>query len=839
MSRRPSSALHAPQGIDPRLLSIMDDDRYSGDLSSQASPCTSLAMPTRAPQDLPVTPTTAPLDQYHMPVDPSFILCGQINPVAATPTIANNLQCTWTSTPHIPPAAFGNGNGTGQFTANFAQTPLDAAGYGWNNGQLTPNVDLTSLSAVGNGNGTEQFAPNLGPSQLSALGNAYYTGQIAPNLAQTPLDAAGYGWNNGQLTPNVDLTSLSAVGNGYSTEHFTPNLAQTPFPAFGNGYSTEQLTPSLTQTSPPAVGNGYSIEQLTPNLTQTSPPAVGNGYSTEQFTPNLTQTPLHTAGYRWNTEQLAPCVDPIQHSSIGSGYSTRHPTSYTPQHQSAAVRTKPTPKQFRFNPYPWHILSTAASKESNKQHLTSYTSRAPHPVVPTKSNIQQLTPRATRVSPAVVRTKPLRQQLGPYTANNQPASPAAHPVTHRLNHLGAEKPVAFITISPGSERLEPRLSYAPLQAQPPPQTPARTENRSIGLSTPEKTPTTNKPANKNLSGASAAFPSNAVKKKTKHQPAAVNAPLRQGPTAQIRSRITSQEACSLENPSYTPFEASLMSALEAEIKVLDKARNEKARAKWNAMQEWMNNYMKKARDNAMKEAKDNAMKEIAKDNAMKEAKAKDGATKELVSEFEIGKQNARKDIGSEVYHTYVDSTGFAYHDICLTRVDLTNNTNERVLLSIYETDFCPHNYVTYVGIHGPGTAFKSEILANGTDYKSAFLEFRKAFKKYTRVSWEARLIPQNYIAERVRVWEKLKIEQKMFERINEQPYSGSKPRGMVLVAPEDVLTREELESCLVKRYKYTAPAAGKPQGETRQFGGLYPVVPGDEPNDGGWTLVAS
>ncbi|KAL1649289.1 hypothetical protein SLS58_001864 [Diplodia intermedia] len=554
-----------------------------------------------------------------------------------------------------------------------------------------------------------------------------------------------------------------------------------------------------------------------------------------------------------NIQQLTPNFSHAPLAPVGNGYGTAQYTSYTPQHQSAAIRTGPAAQQFRFSPYACRNPPIAAAarlavpqltshptrrapavlKKPKNQQAASYTSRAPHAAVqarpnnhqltsytaqassgavPAKSNSQQLSSRTSHTPSATAKKRPLKQQLGPYTPHNQQASLAPTPGTQQINHTGADSPFGFLTVSPNPD--EPGaylLSYTP---------PRQT---STGLLTPERTPTTNKPANKSLVASKKSLP--AAGKNKNYQRAAVSAPHHQAPAAHTSYQVTSPKQDSSTNPSDTPFEATLRAALTAEIRVLDEARLEKERKEEVEMTERANNYVKGGTDFA---------------NAGQEKK----------SEYEIGKENARKNLNSEVYHT----TGFAYHDICLTRVELTKNTNERVLLSIYEADFCPPNYVTFVGFHGPGTDFKSEFLANGTDFKTAFLEFRKAFKKYTRVSWEARLIPQDYITLSAKTWEKQRLDRLMFERVGEQREGGrsrsaspvreggekNRIRSRKRVEhqrPEDVLTEKELESCKIKRYKYVPPSAHSPQGERPPLDGDYPVVPGDDPKDGGWTLV--
>ncbi|KAH7050244.1 hypothetical protein B0J12DRAFT_663655 [Macrophomina phaseolina] len=225
-------------------------------------------------------------------------------------------------------------------------------------------------------------------------------------------------------------------------------------------------------------------------------------------------------------------------------------------------------------------------------------------------------------------------------------------------------------------------------------------------------------------------------------------------------------------------------------------------------------------------------------------------TRDIVRHFRIGKQEARRDLGSEVYHAYADSTGFVYCNLTLTRVDVTSNINERVVLSIYESDFAPHNYCTHMRYRSGGikTAAGAFMLANGTDYAAAFKAFRKAFKKYARLSWEHRFLPQDYIAGSIRRWEHQQRMNLEFAKWGERRRSasrspspvfgdskekkrGQKRKASSSASAKDELTPEELHSCLVRAFKYAPPANGVPQGEIPMLGGKYVSIPGDEPDD--------
>ncbi|GME41543.1 hypothetical protein GTA08_BOTSDO01628 [Neofusicoccum parvum] len=223
---------------------------------------------------------------------------------------------------------------------------------------------------------------------------------------------------------------------------------------------------------------------------------------------------------------------------------------------------------------------------------------------------------------------------------------------------------------------------------------------------------------------------------------------------------------------------------------------------------------------------------------------------------------------TECYHTYRDHSGFYFQEIALTRLDVMHNTNERITLTIYESDFSPHNYITHQNWYAADGSCQSLQLVDGVDFQKAWVTFRTAFRKHTRISWEHRMISPAFVSNEIRKWEEQKREALVFAKIGEYEDSSRSPspssdtpskKRKDSVRAEDaeierrarkrqkmnsrrvaenILTKEELEICLVNPFKYVPPHPGEAQGtfpDPRLMGG-WVVIPGDEPNDDGFSL---
>lgn len=245
------------------------------------------------------------------------------------------------------------------------------------------------------------------------------------------------------------------------------------------------------------------------------------------------------------------------------------------------------------------------------------------------------------------------------------------------------------------------------------------------------------------------------------------------------------------------------------------------------------------------------LREMTNYAKIRKRQGSENIARDVVLHFQIGKEDAKQDLNSDFYHPYVDSTGFVYRNILLTRVNLITNTNERIFLSIYETDSRPHYYCTHMRTHSVKSK-ESVQLASFANYKTAFLAFRKAFKKYTRLSWEHRLVPAHYVSSSIRQWEQQQRDNLLFAKYGERRRESSRSPSPVFgdkekkrsrkrknsspPPPDGGLTQEELDSCLVKAFKYSPPT-DKAKGEFPQLGVKFPIIPGDEPEDGGFVLV--
>ncbi|OCL09245.1 hypothetical protein AOQ84DRAFT_388320 [Glonium stellatum] len=93
---------------------------------------------------------------------------------------------------------------------------------------------------------------------------------------------------------------------------------------------------------------------------------------------------------------------------------------------------------------------------------------------------------------------------------------------------------------------------------------------------------------------------------------------------------------------------------------------------------------------------------------------------------------------TDLYHIYMDSTGFEY-DITLTRIDLTNNRNERYHLRLYESHTEPHTYCTHIRLSKPSELPKTQLLVPlASPFSTAFRGFCNVFRKRTLLLWDER-----------------------------------------------------------------------------------------------------
>lgn len=118
-----------------------------------------------------------------------------------------------------------------------------------------------------------------------------------------------------------------------------------------------------------------------------------------------------------------------------------------------------------------------------------------------------------------------------------------------------------------------------------------------------------------------------------------------------------------------------------------------------------------------------------------------GKIRKAVKAFEKSCREFRKDMFSNGYHIYRDSTTFAY-DVTLARTNLVSNKNERYHLKLYESHTAPSLYTTYVKYSSPGTPLATLILAPiGSSFDTALFAFTKFFALKTKREWALRLLP--------------------------------------------------------------------------------------------------
>ncbi|KAK5170432.1 uncharacterized protein LTR77_005020 [Saxophila tyrrhenica] len=137
-----------------------------------------------------------------------------------------------------------------------------------------------------------------------------------------------------------------------------------------------------------------------------------------------------------------------------------------------------------------------------------------------------------------------------------------------------------------------------------------------------------------------------------------------------------------------------------------------------------------------KRAEQKAIEEEEKEERMKEAQM-----------FQKEAKKARNEIFTENHHIYTDSTGFKY-DVIITKVDTRNNRNERIALTIYESNAEPYTYATNIQFAGTHQRASNNLLAAiGTPFPTAFHVFKSYFKERAGVDWDDRII---YAIERVK-----------------------------------------------------------------------------------------
>jgi hypothetical protein len=103
-------------------------------------------------------------------------------------------------------------------------------------------------------------------------------------------------------------------------------------------------------------------------------------------------------------------------------------------------------------------------------------------------------------------------------------------------------------------------------------------------------------------------------------------------------------------------------------------------------------------------------------------------------------ERANKDwLFPENYHIYRDFVTNEEYRVTLTRLDIRKNKFERYEIRLYETNYQPHRYATYVRYLGLEIAPVAEMKAPlASDFDKAFGAFKDAFFEQTLIRWDDR-----------------------------------------------------------------------------------------------------
>lgn len=90
------------------------------------------------------------------------------------------------------------------------------------------------------------------------------------------------------------------------------------------------------------------------------------------------------------------------------------------------------------------------------------------------------------------------------------------------------------------------------------------------------------------------------------------------------------------------------------------------------------------------------------------------------------------------HHLYVDPEGYTYN-ITLVRIQVEDNTNERYILRLYQSNIIPYTYA----LHQRYVKFKAipeeRVLAPvGSTWEKCYTELKEVVQEYTGVEWEMR-----------------------------------------------------------------------------------------------------
>ncbi|KAE9962379.1 hypothetical protein BLS_000416 [Venturia inaequalis] len=92
----------------------------------------------------------------------------------------------------------------------------------------------------------------------------------------------------------------------------------------------------------------------------------------------------------------------------------------------------------------------------------------------------------------------------------------------------------------------------------------------------------------------------------------------------------------------------------------------------------------------------------------------------------------------EHHHIYTDLQGYAYN-ITLVRIHLSNNSNERYILRLYQSNSIPYTYALHQRYVKFKAAAEERVLVPiGSEWEQCYKEFKNVFKEYTGIEWEER-----------------------------------------------------------------------------------------------------
>lgn len=92
----------------------------------------------------------------------------------------------------------------------------------------------------------------------------------------------------------------------------------------------------------------------------------------------------------------------------------------------------------------------------------------------------------------------------------------------------------------------------------------------------------------------------------------------------------------------------------------------------------------------------------------------------------------------ENHHLYTDHQGYSYN-VTLVRIHLADNTNERYILRLYQSNSIPYTYALHQRYVKFKAAAEERVLCPiGSEWEQCYKELRNVFREYTGIVWEER-----------------------------------------------------------------------------------------------------